>query len=267
MREVITMVQASTGGNICCVGAMRIQGSFWVRGRTRNDPPLPEVDGTDRTPGGWAGECTVPTVDIAGVSAQDRRDVRRLRFGDIAGSPRLLEDPSISDASFSNLGTYSYAQLASLADITFSGNRTFGSTIGPSVSGGACQTGVNTNWGEPLNPASPCWDHLPIIHFSGDLTITGTGRGQGILLVDGNLVIRGNFDFYGVIVVQGRSVLWGRDATMTGGVLTRNGTGGGGMSFVLNGSRIQYSSCAVQRATSALSSVSRLPGRNWFEIF
>jgi hypothetical protein len=228
---------------------------------------LPEVDGTDRTPGAWAGQCTSPTLSITGVSPRTAGQVDLLRFGNIDGLPPLQEDTTISDASFSYLGGYPYLQLAAMADITFTGNQTFGSTIGPSESGGVCQTAVTTNWGEPLNTASACWDHLPIIHFTGDLTITGTGRGQGILLVDGDLVIRGDFDFYGVIIVLGRMGLRGTGAEMTGRILVRNRVGGTATSNVLNGSRIQYSSCAVARATSGLSLVSRLAGRNWFEIF
>jgi hypothetical protein len=266
-RDVVTMVQAGMGGDISCDGALKVQGRFEVSGRRRNDPPRPEVNGIDLTPGGWAGQCTSPTVSITGAVPERRRDIRILRNGDVDGFPAIQEDRTISDASFSNLGGYSYAQLAAMADITYTGNRTFGSSIGPSQSGGVCNTASTTNWGEPLNPASPCWDHLPIIHFTGSLTITGTGRGQGILLVDGNLVIRGDFDFYGVIVVLGRSEFRGRGAIMTGGILIRNGAGGRSTSNVQNGSQLQYSSCAVERATSSLSSVSRLPGRNWFEIF
>ena len=266
-RDVVTMVQASPGGNICCDGALKEQGDFDIQGRRRNDPVLPEVNGTDLTPGAWAGQCTSPTQSIPGVVPRRTRDINLLRFGNIDGVPAMQRDRTIRDASFSNLGGYTYAQLAAMADISYTGNRTFGSTIGPSQSGGVCNTAVTTNWGEPLNPASPCWDHLPIIHFTGSLTITGTGRGQGILLVDGNLVIRGDFDFYGVIVVLGRATFRGRGATMTGGVLVRNGAGGGSTSSVQNGSQIQYSSCAVERATSTLSSVERLPGRNWFEVF
>ena len=264
-RDVVTVVQASAGGSICCEGAVLIQGRFDVRGRRANDPVLPEVDGTDRTPAAWFGECLAPPVDVDGVYIRSLAQLRILRFGDLAGAPPSTQDGTISNATFTDFGGYTYAQLTSIANITFTGNRSFGNNIGPRTSVGQCDTSVNTNWGDPANPANPCWGHLPVVHVTGNLTITGSGVGQGILLVGGNLTIRGNFDYYGIVIAQGQLRHQGRGSEIQGGVMVRNRSGGTGTSRVQSGSRIQYSSCAVQRAMTGLSSVTPLPGRSWFE--
>jgi hypothetical protein len=61
---------------------------------------------------------------------------------------------------------------------------------------------VESNWGDPGVPTSPCAARTPIVYAAGDLTIDG-GLGQGALLVDGHLLIAGPFTFSGQIVARG----------------------------------------------------------------
>ena len=63
---------------------------------------------------------------------------------------------------------------------------------------------VDSNWGDPLNKLSPCFNYFPIIYHQGDLSISGNGYGQGILLVEGNLTVQGRIDFYGPVIVHWR---------------------------------------------------------------
>jgi hypothetical protein len=48
-----------------------------------------------------------------------------------------------------------------------------------------------------------------IAHAKGDLDLSGSSMGCGVLVVDGNLTITGNFDFVGVIYVNGAVVFKG----------------------------------------------------------
>jgi hypothetical protein len=96
---------------------------------------------------------------------------------------------------------------------------------------------------------------VPVIaHAKGDLTLSGSAKGCGILVVDGDLVLSGNFDFVGVILVAGSVTFNGgggkknlHGALMTPGTIA--GTDGS-----LGGSiQLQYSSQAVDILTSKLS--------------
>ncbi len=121
------------------------------------------------------------------------------------------------------------------------------------------------NWGAPAWPGSACWDYLPIVHAGGTLRIEGGGTGQGLLLVDGDLIVSEDFHFHGLVVVKGRTILEDQ-ARITGGVVTGNRGIFGLVSELSDGSSIRYSACAIGRATAGLVDVELLPGRFWFEI-
>ncbi len=94
---------------------------------------------------------------------------------------------------------------------------------GPAYTGAIppkCDTNVETNWGEPTLATDPCFNYFPIIYHYGNLKLQG-GRGQGILLVEGDLTATGGMVFYGPVFVTGtlstsgnsepgRQVLWRR---------------------------------------------------------
>jgi hypothetical protein len=60
----------------------------------------------------------------------------------------------------------------------------------------------DVSWGD--------YDNYTVVHGTGDLHLSGTGIGGGVLLVDGNLAISGEFTWYGLVLVMG-------DLTLTGG--------------------------------------------------
>jgi hypothetical protein len=63
---------------------------------------------------------------------------------------------------------------------------------------------------------------LPIVYISGSATINGNGRGQGILIVDGDLQINGNFDWVGLVLVRDDMNKGNGNASITGAVMARN---------------------------------------------
>lgn len=264
-RVILTMARATLPGAICCRAAVRLQGNLQLVGAGPPGSGPPKVDGTDVPPAIWGAQCPAPGPDEAGVSIQDEDDVLYIGSGHAEGSPPIEEDTSINDATFSDLGDLTYAELAAMADKTFLGNQNFAGTIFPQTSGGECLTASPTNWGDPLNPASPCFPYLPIVYVAGNLTISGGGYGQGILLVDGDLSVSGTFEYYGVVVVRGKAI-WGGSARLIGGTLVRNRLGGTQTSQVRESAQVEYSSCAVSRALAKLAVVEPLAGRHWFEV-
>lgn len=64
--------------------------------------------------------------------------------------------------------------------------------------------------GTYTSPTMGTIDDMEITYVSGDLHLSGSGQGAGVLLVDGSLEVVGQFTYYGVVIVRG-------DVKFTGG--------------------------------------------------
>ncbi len=252
-RSIVTLVGTISTSGVCCDGAVKAQGRLSVQG-TGNKA---KADGRDIPPASWSGTCSGPTSDLPGIVIQDVGDLTETGNPKIYGSPPVQADGSINDEDFAI-----YDELVSMADKQLAGGNLSPQAV---TSGGACVTSDATNWGDPLNPGTPCSDYLPIIHITGNAKLIGNGYGQGILLVDGNLDITGNFDFYGVIIVMGEAD-FGGTPYVYGGVMVRNGPGGTGQSRLRGNEGVHYSSCVINRALTQASVARPLSGRHWFEV-
>ncbi len=258
-RVLMTMVDAKRATAACCESAMKLQGQLRIQGTGGTV----KVSGLDVPPPGWGGFCPAPSSDLAGIDMADLSELQINGLPVLEGTPPILEDPSIDEDDFSMFGDISYDQLADIADKRFLGNQTI-PNISPATSGGECRTAVETNWGDPVAPGNPCSGYLPIVHINGDLRLTGSGVGQGILLVDGNLEVSGIFQYNGIVIVKGDLDLNGT-TQINGGLLVQNGDGT--YRSVLRGdTTLQYSSCAISRSVATAVVTRPLAGRYWFEV-
>ncbi len=142
------------------------------------------------------------------------------------------------------------------------GNPAIVATPGPRLDGeGECNVALPDNLGDPLlelGSDSPCADHLPLLHAPGNMRIEG-GAAQGMLLVDGDLELAAGARFSGVVLVRG--VLEITDGSVLHGtVLASN-------AMVHGGSRLRYSSCAVERALRAAAEPVVPEGIAWSELY
>ena len=220
------------------------------------------MSGRDSVPPGWGPMCTSPLEDVPGAEWQDSALVVEESGATLEGDPAKVEDPSITSTNVFDWGGVDYDDLVAMASIVIPSADVPASDIQPLVVGGVCDVTSWKNWGAPLDPASPCFDHFPIIHRPGPLTIgSGTGGGQGTLLVDGELTINGDFHFYGLIMVKGEIQLKGQ-AELFGAVIS------GGQLQMEPGDRIQYSECVVNRVQSGGSSAGAAPlkSRAWLQL-
>ena len=163
-----------------------------------------EVHGEDEVPGGWGGLCPGTLENKPGILTDNASQVGTSGGAIITGDPRVEEDPSINNETFTEFGELVWDDLTALADIRLTGGSI--NTMAPdSTAAGVCNNGqaFPGNWGNPLNPGAACSNWYPIIHVNGTGFIQSGGVGQGVLLVDGDLDLRGNFVFYGIIIVQG----------------------------------------------------------------
>jgi hypothetical protein len=110
---------------------------------------------------------------------------------------------------------------------------------------------------------------MPITRFTGDVTIN-TGKGQGILIVEGDLRIQGKFIFDGIILATGNIDFFGTGASSSrvyGALFSANSTNIGDLITVGGAPVITYSSCAVAAALSAAGTAVPLRQRGWAQVY
>jgi len=133
----------------------------------------------------------------------------------IGNAPSVTRDVAAADsATYLKFGDVWWNDLAVAADVRLADGAHV--TPAPATSANDCLR-VDSNWGDPSSPTSPCSARIPIVYAAGDLTIDG-GLGQGALLVDGHLLIAGPFTFSGQIVARGGIEMIADNIAITGSV-------------------------------------------------
>jgi hypothetical protein len=192
------------------------------------------VDGADRVPAGW--DCPPPGPPIAPFAISD--SVTLLRFGQ-----------------------FDWTVLAEAATAHLTPG-----IVGPAprATDEECDTAVPENWGEPIKSnGGACTSYYAIVHVSGDLIVDG-GRGQGLLIVDGDLTLRGGFEFFGVVLVRGALHAGVGGARITGAVaLAARYQTASSLGVIA----IDFSRCAARKALLGLALPSPIVERSWYEVF
>jgi hypothetical protein len=222
------------------------------------------ANGQDTIPPGW-GSCS-PDSAVSGLARPvSAAVVTPPCTGCLSGNPPETTDSTISVAMLSAFGSQGYAGMVARASHSLVG--TVG-PVGPRVYGipSQCAVGDSLNWGEPLQagPFAACAGYFPIIHSPGDLRLTG-GRGQGVLLVDGDLELGGSTRFDGLVIVRGTLRNGPGGGTVVGAVLARSIN----LSDTLPASTllVHYSACVLPTTASGSSQAFPLPYRSWAQSF
>ncbi|PYP43043.1 MAG: hypothetical protein DMD42_11150 [Gemmatimonadetes bacterium] len=229
------------------------------------------INGNDQIPTGWTG-CGPTDSAGAGVRTQTN-DTVRFTGGHptVVGSPPVLKDPTLADSAFSVYGSMTYAQLAKQADITLPAQN-LSSTVGPSLTGGTCNTNVPTNWGSPSDPSGPCGQYFPIIHITGSGAAISGQEGQGVLLVDGSLDVQGGFQFFGVVVIKGKLRTsgggGGNPAHFWGAMLVQDAVElADTTNTIVGNANILYSKCAITKALDKAGAGAMMRSRGWVQLY
>ena len=222
------------------------------------------VAGDDTIPPAWAGRCLGGDSAIAGLRVLPATPVlvRSCPSGTcLTGNPGLARDSTIGPALLTTIGPLTFAELAAQARYTV-GSSLVG--LRPFVTGSppACDGNQPLNWGEPWGgtPFQACSGYFPIVFAPGDLVVTG-GRGQGLLLVAGNLTLEAGMEFYGMIIAQGQLAAGSGGAHIIGGVRV------GGVKPGVGALRIQSSACVVRAALAGASLPLPLAQRSWIQVY
>lgn len=225
-----------------------------------------KVSGQDTVPAPWDPVCPAPSAFQPAVG--DSSGVL-ITSGGCAGEACLTGNPkhqtypgNVTTATFTSFGAGGWSGLVASSDKSVGSGSV--SPL-PSVGVGSpppCDTGDPLNWGDPFDPSGPCGQYFPLVYAPGDLNLAG-GRGQGILLVEGNLTLSGAAQYYGLIIVQGTINTSG--GSIIGGILIRNPTSL--PALIAGTTNITWSECVVDRVRSGFAQPVPLQDRSWVQLY
>jgi hypothetical protein len=235
-----------------------------------------EVDGNDEVPAGWTGEpgCTTGAAK-AGVRTAQSVTANSQQDAKITGDPAQVEnDPTVTADFFNIFGDVTFDELKKQADIVLPSTSPYNGSA-PSLTATnpqRCNTANQMNWGEPhrLGDASfvsQCVNYFPILYGSGSQTkLAAGGRGQGLLLVEGDLEISGGFEWTGLIVAKGGLKIVGNGNKITGALLAQD-VAVDDQNVISGNSTLQFSSCALSKAIKGSANARPLSQRSWVQVY
>ena len=251
--------------NINFLAALTVKGQIKLGGSSY-------TTGQDTPPAGW--NCPPAGTTRPGIATDDSSNIDMSGCTNLTcvdGSPKLLESPAVADTNtfFTYGSDANWATLTAAANLVFPGNTTITGTAPSYNADGSCNTLNVYNWGDPNRavPSGVCESYFPIIYFRGTGTSTNIsgGVGQGILLVDGDLIVNGGFMWYGPVIVRGHLSTQGTGGHFNGAVMAAD------VDFeqnsVLGNAVIDYSACAIQSAMVGAGIPKRVKQRAWAEMY
>jgi hypothetical protein len=231
------------------------------------------VSGINTTPPAWAGCPGGP--DVAAVRSD--QPITKSGSASWSGIPALPSQPIIQNDTTVTAGAFTgpYNSFVAGASINFpssSGPTLTG--VAPTVTGSPsrCDTSNTSNWGEPNYTGSPvtkCQHYFPIVHFANapgnanKVHISG-GRGEGVILVDGDVQLDGGLQFEGIVIALGNVDVQG-NGTKIWGVVFGQSVSAGTNSFS-GTAQILYSSCAAQVTLNFTAPGFALNERSWAQV-
>ena len=239
------------GGAIVTAGALEVRGSA-------------VVSGTNSQPVGWTQCPQLAGRDTFAISIAPGQSASIQKPEMVIGG--VYRDPAAGDSNtYVRFGTESWNSLVANADLKLPGG-----TYGPRPAGSSaqCLTSEALNWGEPWRSGASytagCRDYFPLIYIDGPTTISN-GRGQGILLVNGDLRLTGNFEWYGLIIVRDDIVKGNGTFDLWGSAMAANTSVNDNNTFNGN-STFRYSRCAIESALRASAILTRTRDRAWVQL-
>jgi Tfp pilus assembly protein PilX len=223
-----------------------------------------EVSGYDQVPPLWGGIDCPPLDSVTGVR-YNNGTLTQKGNGSYEGDPASEVDASLNPTDMKK----AFDQLKAMATLILA-NSNPAATV-PAYTATVpqrCNTAVETNWGEPEVNTDPCFNYFPVIYHNGNLKLQGD-RGQGILLVEGDLTVTGSMVFYGPVFVTGTlstSGTGGDGAKFYGGVIAGN-VALDDLTKLAGGAMVNYSSCALKRALDNTATPAPLAERSWVQLY
>jgi Tfp pilus assembly protein PilX len=233
------------------------------------------VDGNDKLPTDWTTEpdCTTGAAK-AGVRTAETVGANTQQDANILGDPPQVEhDPTVTSSFFNIFGDVTFDDLKKSADIVLPLTTPYNGAA-PSLTAGVpqrCNTADQMNWGEPhrsgVGYTAQCVNYFPILYGSGTKTsLAAGGRGQGLLLVEGDLEISGGFEWTGLIVAKGGIKVVGNGNKITGALLAQD-VAVDDQNTISGNTTLQFSSCALNKAIKGSAVARPLSQRSWVQMY
>ena len=242
-----------------------------------------EVSGMNEIPPQWsAGECPALDAgnsdDVVGVRSATGTGVTNQDNDNVFGFPTrdVPNDPSVTSATFTNFVDYTFATLGSQPGVKILPLTTPYNAVGPvlDVGTGTCDKTAPYNFGEPFrNPPTggaitQCYGYFPVVHGTGAQTKFASGsRGQGTLLIDGDLELVGGFVWDGLIIVRNQVKITGTGNKIFGAILAAGADVAATSGPIGGNVEINYSACAITKAVSGASIARPLGQRSWSQTY
>lgn len=233
------------------------------------------VTGENGNPDGW-NDCDPTRADnlddLVGVRSSTGTGVGSGDLDNVTGYPVAYvdNDPSITSETFQDYLDYTYATLAAQDGVKVLPLSTpyLFAPIVELTNAAQCDRDILLNMGEPHRPPDvvvpPCYGYFPIAHGTANRTkMAANARGQGTLLVDGDLEIQGGFEWSGIILVRGSVIIAGMGNKVYGALLSESVTENNSIGGDIN---ITYSSCAIAKAVQGSSLPVPLRTRSWVSV-
>jgi hypothetical protein len=255
VRRVGSFVR-TTGAGLPYPSAVSVFGKFSAEGNAR-------VSGMD------ADSCA--GFDVPGVTAVSDTLVSEGNRDRITGDPDdVVAESELDPTKLSDFGDIDLSDLIAMASKTYPSGVTL-TGMAPvttvDLNGLLVCNPIQSNWGDPLrpdplpDPPPPCMSYFPIIYGQGNMHIS-TGIGQGILIVEGDLIMDGNMQFYGIVIVKGSFYTAGTGNHVGGALIVHGNSELDTQSISTGNSLVQFSSCRVQDAFNDLP-IRTLASRSW----
>ncbi len=241
------------------------------------------VSGINSLPPQWgAGECAAidagTSDDVVGVRSATGTGVGTADLNNVFGYPakHVPNDASITSATFNNFVDYTFLTLGSQPGVKILPNTTPYNGVAPVIDAGtgACDKTLLLNFGEPFrNPPTagaitPCMGYFPVVHGTGAQTKFAAGsRGQGTLLIEGDLELVGGFEWVGLIIVRNQIKITGSGNKIYGALLAEGADVDASTGSVGGDVTINYSACAIEKAISGASLARPLGQRSWSQVY
>jgi hypothetical protein len=242
-----------------------------------------EVDGFNSLPPQWgAGECDPVddgnSDDVVGIRSSTTTGAGKFDMDNIHGFPSKTvdADPTITSETFQDFLDYTYNTLSAQPNVKTLPLVTPYNGVGPVLdmeqSPAVCDKTSDLNFGEPFRDpptagaVTQCTGYFAVVHGTGAKTSFAAGnRGQGILLIDGNLDLVGGFEWVGLVIVRGKMVVTGMGNKIFGAVLSE-GVNLNSAGAVSGNIEVSYSACAIQKAVTGVAVAYPL-SRGWAQTF
>lgn len=233
------------------------------------------VAGVNDNPPGW-DDCDPTRADnlddVVGIRSSTGTGVSNSDLDNVTGSPvpYVDNDPTITSQTFQDYLDYTYETLAAqdnVKGLPLSTPYLFTPMV-EVTDVTKCDRDFELNMGEPrrapLAYVAPCIGYFPVVHGTANRTkMAANSRGQGTLLVDGDLELNGGFEWNGIILVRGSIKIAGTGNKIWGALLsesiTEDNSIGGNV-------EITYSACAIQKAVQGASLPVPLRTRSWVSV-